>query len=38
MVNLDGMLSRLRKYNPMEIINAIAYVIKTGCQWSMLPK
>lgn len=38
MVNFDGALSRLRKYSPVEIINAIAYVVKTGCQWSMLPK
>lgn len=36
-VNLEGALSRLRKYTPVEIINAIAYVLKTGCQWPMLP-
>ena len=32
MVNFDGALSRLRKYSPVEIINSIAYVVKTGCQ------
>ena len=36
--NLDGVLSKLRKYRPEAIINAICYVVKTGCQWSMLPK
>lgn len=36
-VNLCGTLSRLRKYSPTEILNAIAYVLKTGCQWPMLP-
>lgn len=36
--NLDGALSKLRKYKPEAIINAICYVVKTGCQWSMLPK
>lgn len=35
--NLDGALSRLRKYRPVEILNAIAYVVRTGCQWPMLP-
>lgn len=34
---LDGHLSRLRKYKAIEILNAIAYVVKSGCQWSMLP-
>ena len=29
MVNFDGALSRLRKYSPVEIINAIAYVVIT---------
>lgn len=28
----------MRKYRPVEIIDAIAYVVKTGCQWAMLPK
>ena len=36
-INIEGVLSRLRKYRPEEIINAIAYVLKTGCQWPMLP-
>lgn len=36
--NLDGLLCRLRKYDPIDILNGIAYVVKTGCQWAMLPK
>lgn len=28
---------RKRKYDLREIINAILYVVKTGCQWRMLP-
>lgn len=33
MVNLEGVMSRLRKYSPVEIIiDAIAYVVKTGCR------
>ena len=28
---------RNRKYELREIINAILYVVKTGCQWRMLP-
>lgn len=28
---------RSRKYELREIINAILYVVKTGCQWRMLP-
>lgn len=35
--NLADSLSRLRKYSPSDILNAIAYVVKTGCQWEMLP-
>lgn len=35
--NDDGSLSRLRKHSAVEIFNAIAYVVRTGCQWSMLP-
>ncbi len=35
--NLGGALSKLRKYKPEAIINAISYVVRTGCQWSMLP-
>lgn len=37
MVNLDGAMSRLRRYTPLQIIEAIAYVVRTGCQWAMLP-
>ncbi|MCX3065180.1 transposase [Wolbachia endosymbiont of Drosophila pseudotakahashii] len=29
---------RPRKYNIRTIINAIRYVMKTGCQWRQLPK
>jgi len=28
---------RSRKYDLREIVNAILYVVKTGCQWRMLP-
>ena len=28
---------RKRRYSLREIINAIFYLIKTGCQWRMLP-
>ncbi len=28
---------RNRKYNLRDIVNAILYVVKTGCQWRMLP-
>jgi putative transposase len=28
---------RSRKYDLREIINAILYIVKTGCQWRMLP-
>lgn len=37
-VNMDGVKRSLRKYTAVEIINAIANVVRTGCQWSMLPK
>ena len=30
--------NRKRKHNLREIVNAILYLIKTGCQWRMLPK
>lgn len=30
-------VDRNRKYDLREIINAILYVVKTGCQWRMLP-
>lgn len=29
---------RKRKYSLREIMNAILYLVKTGCQWRMLPK
>nr|WP_294895076.1 transposase [uncultured Pedobacter sp.] len=28
---------RNRKYELIEIVNAILYLVKTGCQWRMLP-
>ncbi len=28
---------RSRKYDLREIVNAILYIVKTGCQWRMLP-
>jgi putative transposase len=28
---------RSRKYELRQIVNAILYVVKTGCQWRMLP-
>ena len=31
-------LRRSRKYDLREIVNAILYLVKTGCQWRMLPK
>ena len=30
-------IKRSRKYDLQEIINAILYLVKTGCQWRMLP-
>ena len=30
--------AHLRKWEPRVIINAISYVVTTGCQWRMLPK
>ncbi len=30
-------VERSRKYDLKEIINAIFYIVKTGCQWRMLP-
>lgn len=29
---------RSRKYELREIVNAILYLVKTGCQWTMLPQ
>ena len=31
-------VERSRKYDLYEIVNAILYLVKTGCQWRMLPK
>ena len=31
-------LGRPRKWEMWEILNAIFYVVRTGCQWRMLPK
>ena len=31
-------IDRKRKHAFREIINAIFYVVKTGCQWRMLPR
>jgi len=30
-------IKRSRKYDLCEIVNAILYLVKTGCQWRMLP-
>lgn len=30
-------LERSKKYDLQEIVNAILYLVKTGCQWRMLP-
>jgi len=29
---------RLRKWTRQQIVNAILYVTRTGCQWRLLPK
>lgn len=29
--------SRKRKYEKRDLINAVLYLVKTGCQWRMLP-
>ena len=31
-------VDRNRKYDLREVVNAILYVVKTGCQWRMLPR
>ena len=31
-------MERRRKYNLREVTNAILYIVKSGCQWRMLPK
>jgi len=35
---VQGKMGRPRKHEIRNIINAIRYVMKTGCQWSLLPK
>ena len=30
-------VARNRKYELRDIVNAILYLVKTGCQWRMLP-
>ncbi len=30
-------IKRKRKYDLREIVNGIMYLVKTGCQWRMLP-
>lgn len=36
--DFSEILSIRSRYNPVSIINAILYLVKTGCQWDMLPK
>jgi putative transposase len=31
-------VTRNRKYDKRELVNAVLYVVKTGCQWRNLPK
>ena len=35
--NLNEKIPRLRKYDFFDVLNAIAYVVKTGIQWPVLP-
>ena len=37
---LDGIICdhRKRKHSLREILNGIFYLLKTGCQWCMLPR
>ncbi|MBK5262729.1 MAG: transposase, partial [Peptostreptococcaceae bacterium] len=37
---LDGILrnNRKRKHSIRDILNAIFYLLKTGCQWRMMPR
>jgi transposase len=30
-------IERSRKYDLREIVNAVLYIVKTGCRWRMLP-
>jgi putative transposase len=34
----QGTIGRPRKHNIRTIINAIRYIMRSGCQWSRLPK
>ncbi|MHB9148017.1 MAG: transposase [Candidatus Amoebophilus sp.] len=34
----QGNYGKRRKYSQRMLINAVFYLIKTGCQWRMLPK
>jgi len=34
----QGKMGRPRKHEIQDIINAIRYVMKSGCQWRLLPK
>lgn len=36
--NLRSATAEEKKYQLREIMNAIKYIVKTGCQWRMLPK
>lgn len=33
----QGKIGRPRKIETRELVNAVLYVIKTGCQWRLLP-
>ena len=33
-----GNYGKSRKYSKRVLVNAVFYVIKTGCQWRFLPK
>lgn len=35
--NLPELFARKLKYDYFELINSILYLLKTGCQWAMLP-
>lgn len=33
-----GNYGKSRKYSPRLLVNAVFYIVKTGCQWRFLPK
>ena len=33
-----GEYGKSRKYDKRELVNAVFYIVKTGCQWRFLPK